>query len=72
MLQSGQIFIGKIPSNQLYDLPPVAVSAGYVGCIEQVSYYKYTRLIPYAVCFKGFNFAFGHMPLPVADPDRFP
>ena len=41
MLQSGQIFIGKIPSDQIDYPPSMAISAGFVGCIEQVS--KYNR-----------------------------
>ena len=41
MLQSGQIFIGKIPSDQIDYPPSIAISAGFVGCIEQVS--KYNR-----------------------------
>lgn len=37
LLQSGVIFVGRIPSNQVDDHAPKALATGFIGCIERVS-----------------------------------
>lgn len=40
LLQSGTFLVGKIPFDQVDDPAAVAVTTGYVGCIERVSGYS--------------------------------